>query len=165
MNPSTDIQTQGEEYGFNTMQHVMELLETIPESDRVHDIATSLVQFLRVALDRTAPPIPEDNLTVGPEIEIRTEGDLTDARVQMIDARHYEGQGLVQYAGDSEGVEAWLDSLCDYDTTLMSDNVMGWDQYTHVVKLASIVYPEDPPLYYLVPPTVAERLGLTEEVT
>jgi len=56
MNPNTDIQTQGEEYGFNTMEHVTELLETIPEGDRVHDIATSLARFLRIALERTAPP-------------------------------------------------------------------------------------------------------------
>lgn len=78
-------------------------------------------------------------------------------QVQMIRRGPYEAQDLIEYAGDPEGIEGWLDALVDYDVTAITDGVRGWDDYTHLVRLASIDRPEEPPLYYLVPAAVIER--------
>lgn len=54
MNTNNDTIT--EEHGRATMGKVIELLETIPEGDKLHGLAGNIVEILRLALERTAEP-------------------------------------------------------------------------------------------------------------
>ena len=86
---------------------------------------------------------------------IATEVEL----VQMIQARPYEDQGLVEYAGEPEESQEWIEAVRDdYHVSLVSHQIMGWEDYTALVKLQ----PNDdlPALYYLVTDTALKALGL-----
>lgn len=83
---------------------------------------------------------------------IATEVEL----VQMIQARPYEDQGLVEYAGDPEELQEWVEAVRDdYHVALASTRVMGWDDYTAIVRLER---DGDPALYYLVHPTALRAM-------
>ena len=83
---------------------------------------------------------------------IATEVEL----VQMIKARPYEDQGLVEYAGDPEELDEWIDSVCDdYHFSLISARVQGWGAYTAIVRMER---DGDPDLYYLFNPAALRAM-------
>jgi hypothetical protein len=85
---------------------------------------------------------------------IATEVEL----VQMIQARPYEDQGLVEYAGFPEELDEWIWSVRDdYHVALVSTRVQGWGDATAIVRLER---DGDPALYYLVNPAALKALGL-----
>lgn len=85
---------------------------------------------------------------------IATEVEL----VQMIQARPYEDQGLVEYAGDPEELQEWVEAVCDdYHASLASTRVQGWGDYTAIVRLER---DDDPTIYYLVTDAALKALGL-----
>lgn len=77
--------------------------------------------------------------------------------VQMVDPVR-AAEGYIEYRGDGEDAEEWLDSLADYTPELDSDGITGWGEYTHLVRL--IPDNGDPALYYLAPAAVFARLEL-----
>ena len=88
---------------------------------------------------------------------IATEVEL----VQMIKARPYEDQGLVEYAGDPEELDEWIDcTRDDYRASLVSTRVQGWGDYTAIVRLEDVDYIGDPGIYYLVTDAALKALGL-----
>ena len=88
MNTNNDTIT--EEQGRATMGKVIELLETIPEGDKLHGLAGNVVEILRLALDRTAPPTfayytDEGIWSTGATPEEAIESYLQDARADRED--------------------------------------------------------------------------------
>jgi hypothetical protein len=78
--------------------------------------------------------------------------------VQMIDPAK-AAEGYIEYRGDAEDLDEWLDATSDCTPTIESSNILGWNEYTHMVRLA----PDDadmPALYYLVTEESLPRLGL-----
>lgn len=83
---------------------------------------------------------------------IATEVEL----VQMIQAHPYEDQGLVEYAGDPEELQEWIDSVRDeYHASLVSTRVQGWGDATAIVRLER---DDDPAIYYLVNPAALRAM-------
>lgn len=88
---------------------------------------------------------------------IATEVEL----VQMIQARPYEEQGLVEYAGDPEELQEWVEAVRDeYHASLVSTRVQGWGDATAIVRLDYVDHIGDPAIYYLVNPAALKALGL-----
>lgn len=78
--------------------------------------------------------------------------------VQMVDPAK-AAEGYIEYRGDAEDLEGWLDDISDYTPTIDSSNIRGWNEYTHTIKLTPDD-PDIPALYYLVTEEVLPRLGL-----
>jgi hypothetical protein len=74
-----------------------------------------------------------------------------NSTVQMINARDYEDQGLVEYNGPAEDLGQWVEAVADYDVSVVSRLVQGWEDYTAVVAVDD----GEVTLYYL---TTAEGL-------
>lgn len=98
-----------------------------------------------------------------PDPEIDTEGTVVYevATVQMVDRDRAE-EGYIEMGETPEDLDAWIDSLCDYDVTLVS-GASGWGEYTHLVRLDSLS-DDGGTLYYLVPSEAIVRLRLADLV-
>jgi len=73
----------------------------------------------------------------------RKEAMLT---VQKIKSAAWERQGLVEYDDQPEDLCVWVATIDD--VSIVIDAIMGWDGYTHLVKLTDV---DGGRLYYLVP--------------
>ena len=85
--------------------------------------------------------------------------DMDAADVQMIKAKPWEDQGLVEYNGEPEDLDEWLDNLERYTAQVESYGIRGWDEYTHIVRLTPD-NDSEPTLYCLVTEEAIKRLGL-----
>jgi len=86
---------------------------------------------------------------------IATEVEL----VQAIKAGPYEDQGLVEYAGEPDELETWVDAMRDdYHATLISCRVMGWGDAITIVRLEPIDDPDGRSFYYLVNPVALRAM-------
>jgi len=61
-----------------------------------------------------------------------------------------EAEGFIEYRGDAEPLDAWVDSLAEYEVELISDGLRGWGEYTRLVKLTSSDSGGEYHLFYLV---------------
>jgi hypothetical protein len=81
--------------------------------------------------------------------------------VQLIQRGPWEDQGLVEYAGEPEELQEWIDCIRGgYRVSLVSTRVQGWGDYTAIVRLEDMDYIGAPGIYYLVTDAALKALGL-----
>ena len=75
--------------------------------------------------------------------------------VQKIKTALFEQQGLIEYDGEPEDLEEWLDAVWDKPPGATLDLITEWEGYTKILRLVDV---DGSYIYYLVPapPTAAQ---------
>jgi hypothetical protein len=84
--------------------------------------------------------------------------------VQMVDAVR-AAEGYIEYRGDGEDADEWLDSLSGYWIT-DAGAASGWGEYTHLVRLDDLAeeYSHSPVLFYLIPDVIYARIDWDQDL-